>query len=321
MLPYSDYKKSRCVFEIFALIKSGQATTKEEISQMFEMSPRNVQNYIKELNSEFLTDIHMKPGTNNYIVEQDGIMGLLKRNSPITADDVVLIISSLVQSQSFMETKMAIIKNTLLGLLPEAEGKKLKDMLYFDKTNNFKEQIMEFNVTKLRKAIAEEKKVTFNYVTGSGDHKTYKIIPYSFACEFGKYYIIGKPESKDSLTHLRIDRMGDVRILEEKGKKIDKFNVYDYLKKTWYMYSGPETRVIVKFQNNCKAVVTERNMAEGKILQEDGEYFLYEFICNGTYGIKLWLMGFGRGAEVIEPVELREEIKEEIMGMTKAYGL
>jgi len=31
MLPYSDYKKSRLIFETFALIKSGQVTTEKEI--------------------------------------------------------------------------------------------------------------------------------------------------------------------------------------------------------------------------------------------------------------------------------------------------
>ncbi|MCB2340344.1 hypothetical protein [Clostridium estertheticum] len=38
---------------------------------------------------------------------------------PITADDVNLILVSLIQSQTFMETKMAIIKNSLLRLLPK----------------------------------------------------------------------------------------------------------------------------------------------------------------------------------------------------------
>ena len=319
MLPYSDYKKARLIFEMFFLIKSGQATTKKELTTLFDTSIDTIELYVKELNADFETGIYIKKGTNNYVVEQEGIMGLLKRNYPITADDVMIILSSLMQSQPFMETKMSIIKNSLLGLLPEDESKKLRDMLYFEKRKDYDDQSIEFNMTKIRKAITEEKKITFMYTNYEGNHKSYKIIPYSFACELGKYYIICKMEDRDSLSHLRIDRMGDVRILEEEGKRLEEFNVYNYLKKTWYMYGGRETRVLVKFKNGCKKVVTERNMAEGRIVEEDEDYFTYEFICNGTMGIKLWLMGFGGEAEVLEPVELREEIKETVEKMMKVY--
>ena len=172
MLPYSDYKKARLIFEIFFLIKSGQATTKKELATLFDTSIDTIELYVKELNADFETGIYIKKGTNNYVVEQEGIMGLLKRNYPITADDVMIILSSLMQSQPFMENKMSIIKNSLLGLLPENEGKKLNDMLYFEKRKDFDDQSIEFNMIKIRKAIAEEKKITFMYTNYQGEHKS-----------------------------------------------------------------------------------------------------------------------------------------------------
>lgn len=75
MLPYSDYKKSRCIFETFFLIKSGQATTKKELASFFNIKTvETIENYVNDLNSEFQTDIHIKKGTNNYIIEQEGII-------------------------------------------------------------------------------------------------------------------------------------------------------------------------------------------------------------------------------------------------------
>lgn len=320
MIPYSTYGKARRLFETFSLIKSGQAADKDKLADYLEVTGDTVENYISELNEEFETDIKFNREKGMYVVKNEGIMGLLKRNYPITADDVMIILSSLMQSQPFMETKMSIIKNSLLGLLPENESEKLKEMLYFEKKKDFDDQSIEFNMTKIRKAIAEEKKITFMYTNYEGEHKSYKIIPYSFASDTGKYYVICKVEDRDSLSHLRIDRMGDIRILEEEGKRLEEFNVYNYLKKCWYMYGGPETRVLVRFQNECKKVVTERNMAEGRIVEEDENYFTYEFICNGTKGIKLWLMGFGGEAEVLEPVEFREEIRENVSKMMQVYN-
>lgn len=319
MPSYLGYKKARLIFETFFLIKSGQATKKQDIAGYLDTSIDNIENYVKELNADFGTEICFDNSEKKYVIKQDGVMGLLRRNQILTADDVMIILSSLMQSQSFMETKISIIKNSLLNLLPENESKKLKEILYFEKRSNYDDQGIEFNMTKIRKAIAEEKKITFMYINGKGEHKSKKVIPYSFACELGKYYIICKMEDRESLSHLRIDRMGDIRILEEAGKRLEKFNVYNYLKKTWYMYGGEETKVLVKFKNGCKTVVTERNMAEGRMVEEDRDYFTYEFTCNGTDGIKLWLMGFGGDAEVLEPVEFREEIKKTVESMIKTY--
>ena len=60
-------------------------------------------------------------------------------------------------------------------------------------------------------------------------------------------------------------------------------------------------------------------MNEGHMIEEENEYFIYEFICNGIKGIKLWLMGFGAEAEVLEPITLRNEIAEEVEKMFAVY--
>ena len=56
------------------------------------------------------------------------------------------------------------------------------------------------------------------------------------------------------------------------------------------------------------------------MIEEHEEYFIYEFICNGINGIKLWLMGFGEEVEILAPMELREEIKESVFKMMKIYS-
>ncbi|GKU24351.1 WYL domain-containing protein [Clostridium folliculivorans] len=320
MTAYSDrYSKARLLFETYRLIKSGQATTRKEIAQIIGKDAKTITNYIHELNSEF--GAYIEVGKNkSYEIKEEGLMGLLKSNNPLTADDATIILYALVNSQDFIETKLNIVKNTLLDILPEKEAKKLKEMFYFEKSNDLKDRITEGNIITLRKAIAEEKKVTFFYSSASGKHKMHKVIPYSFACDNGKFYLISMPEDKEMLVHYRVDRMSTLNILDEVGKKLEKFNINDYMSKTWYMYGGDETKVVVKFSKASKTVVTERNMTVGRILEENEEYFIYEFTCNGVSGIKLWLMGFGADAEVLEPYELREEIRETVENMMKIYS-
>lgn len=321
MLLYEEYKKPRKLFEMFRLIKTKQAVSPEELARIFNTSTKTIHNYKEELGSEWGTEVEYNKSKNQYEIIKDGVLGYLKVSYPITADDIILILAALIESQTFMETKMNIIKNSLLELLPEEEGEKLKSMLHFKKTENSNEQNIEFNLHILRKAIGEEKKVCFNYRSASNNIKAHKIIPYSFACEFGKYYIIGESEKKEKLVHYRLDRMREVKMLDEKGKRSEKFNVYEYLKKTWYMYGGEEVEIKVRFKNHFYTVVTEKDMTEGEVIEKGEDYFIYRFISNGTMGIKIWLMGFGGDAEILSPESLREEIKDSVKEMMKVYKI
>lgn len=305
---------------MFRLIKLGEAVTQEELSYIFETSKKTIGNYIRELQNEWGVEIKYDKKEGKYIVVREGCLGILKYTQPMTADDVNLILFTLVESQNFMETKMNIIKKSLLGLLPDEEAQKLGKMLHTETSYKCNDQPIIFNLNKIRKAITDEKKIEFTYNSSAGNHKRHKIIPYSFACELGKYYIIGKPEDKEKLIHFRLDRIGQVYILDEEGIKSDEFNVYDYLSKTWYMYGGDEVEVKVKFKKEFYNVVIEKNMIQGELLENNDEYFIYKFLANGTLGIRLWLLGFGSGAEILEPKELREEFKNEAEKMLKVYS-
>jgi len=73
MLHYSDYKKSRRVFETLLLINSGQVTTNRTLVALFETTIDIIENYVDDLNSDFQTGIYIKRGMDKYVIEQEGI--------------------------------------------------------------------------------------------------------------------------------------------------------------------------------------------------------------------------------------------------------
>lgn len=318
MDPYNTYPKQRKVFETFRLIKSGEVKTKTELADILEVDERTVFNYLKELRNVWEVDVNYDEEKEKFIIEHDGILGMLKYTNPLTAEDVNLILASLVQSNAFMETRMKIIQNSLLNILPDREAQVLKRTVFTEKPCANDQHIFN-HIGIIRKAMMENSKVTLRYISGSGERKVLKAVPYSFAYDIGKYYLIAQIDGEDKLRHFRIDRIKEVKILEEQSKCLERFNVEQYLKRTWYMYAGEETKILVKFKNCAYTVVTERNMADGSLVERNEDHFTYEFISNGTNGIKLWLLGFGADAEVLEPIELRNEMKEIITEMMSNY--
>ncbi|MBN7575326.1 MULTISPECIES: helix-turn-helix transcriptional regulator [Clostridium] len=256
-------KKVRRVFDTYRLINEGKSVTKRELADEFNVSLDTIKNYVSELKRYFNVDI--ENDGKRYIIKDGGDFEDLKNDNRIrtddliSADDVVLIISALIQSNAFMETKMSIIRNSLLKALPPKEAKKLKAMLVFDKTDNGKDRIIEENVKKIRSAIAKEKKISFTYKDYDDKIKKYTMIPYSFACDLGKYYIIGKRDDTKTLKHMRIDRIihksfGTGRIIE-----VDSMN----------------SSYVIKFDNS----ETHRNISFSAQLEKaDTDDFEIEFI-------------------------------------------
>ena len=314
----SKIKRPSRIFEVFTAIKSGEANTRKQLSEKFNVSENTIKVDLSELRKEFNVEIEFDRNEYVYKILDEGKLENLKISRDLSSENIILILHTLVNSQSFMESQIEIIKHHLISLLPKKEAEKLNGLLQFNKSNNIKENDIIYNLKKIIEAINNEKQISFRYRSINGGNKVHNIIPYSFAYELGKYYIIGKREDKENLIHYRLDRISVVTISKSHGKRNEKFNINEYMKKTWFMTGGEEVKVKVKFATFLKTLVIERNM-NGRIIKEDKDYFIYEFICNGYDGIKIWLLGIGQGVEVLSPLELRESIKLDIQNMYKQY--
>lgn len=310
--------KLRRVFDTYLLIKGGNIVTKKDLADELKVSKDTIKNYVSNLKRYFNVKIHNENG--RYAIDDSGDFEEMKESYPLNEHEVALIISTLIQSDAFMETKMAIIRDNLLNMLPEHKRKKLKNMFVMGKKENKDDRDIQKTITKIQEAITDGKKINFIYKKNKGSFDNFTMIPYNIACDFGKYYIIGKRDEREILYNLRIDRISNLVILDKPRRRPKSFNLYDYLKKTWYMWKGEETRIVVRFEEGCRKVVTERNMSVGRIIREDDKYFDYEFICNGIDGIKIWLMGFGGEAEVLEPESLRNKMKAAAKKMIEVYS-
>lgn len=311
--------RAQKVIKLYRRINNGIAGTMEDEAKELGVSKESVKLYIKELREVWGADI-IYENRKYRLGDNKGDLERLKCVYPITAYDAVVIMTTLIQAAPFMETKIEIIKYALLSILPEEDARLFKKIFVQEKNKNLsQENQIECTMQEIVQAISKHRLVAISYRHANNEIDSYTYIPYTLAYDLGKYYLIAERAKDNRISHLRIDRIKLLHIKEEIAPKINHLDITNYLKKTWYMYSGEETRVRVKFKNNCKKVVVERKMNDGHMIEEENEYFIYEFICNGIKGIKLWLMGFGAEAEVLEPITLRDEIAEEVEKMFAVY--
>ena len=68
------------------------------------------------------------------------------------------------------------------------------------------------------------------------------------------------------------------------------------------MIRGEKVNVKVKFDKKAFNLWSQRrDLKFVSIIEDNEDYFLCDFTVFGTEGIKVWLLGFGENAEVLEP--------------------
>ena len=172
-------------------------------------------------------------------------------------------------------------------------------------------------INTITKAINHKKRIQFKLFDYTVHKRRkfrkgiYECSPYAFTFCDERYYLISYCEKHPlALTHFRVDRMINVRIIDEPiVEQSEKLNVEEYMESTFSMFSGKAQRVTMKFENRFVNAVIDRFGYETKLHKEDDEHFSF------TVSIKTdcpepffaWIFKFNGGGEIIKPVKLREK--------------
>ena len=111
-------------------------------------------------------------------------------------------------------------------------------------------------------AIEKKKKISFTYNDYGTDFKLhprrqeeYIVNPYQMVANNGRYYLIANYDKYDDVTHYRMDRITDVRILDAGRKPMKKvkglengLNLSKHMTEHMYMFGGDSVRILMKAQ-------------------------------------------------------------------------
>lgn len=184
----------------------------------------------------------------------------------------------------------------------------------------------------LNDAIDQRKKVSFTYNTYGTDMKLhprrqepYIVNPYQIMANNGRYYLIGNYDKYDNVSHYRIDRMTSVCMLDEKRKPMSDvtdfkngFSLPKHMAEHIYMFSGKSVNVKMVAKKHLMNELVDWFGKDFKIRRELADEMLVEVKCNAE-AMHFWALQYGPYVEVLEPAELREEIRESVREMWEKY--
>lgn len=234
-----------------------------------------------------------------------------------------------------------LIDSVFFSNLPHSTAKKLIEKLKKLGNKRFKPKVRHvYNLSSLKRsdneqimtsidvisdAIITHKKISFIYNNYSTDFKLhprreepYKVSPFQMVTANSRYYLIANTDGHDNISHYRIDRMTDVKMLDEPALEllsqsnpvtdcVGGLNLPKHMAEHIYMFSGKSIHVKFWTHNFMMNCLVDWFGKDFNILQNKDDAILVKVNVN-EHAIKYWIMQFGEYVEVVTPVTLREEI-------------
>ena len=237
-----------------------------------------------------------------------------------------------VQSSRFITYKKS---EELIGKLEKLtsiyEAEELhRHVVVSDQIKTMNESIY-YNVNDINKAIQQNKQIRFKYFDYNLDKQVeyrrngdwYYASPYAFTWDDDNYYMIAFYERYEDISNFRVDRMTSIEVIDNERVfegECQEFNVADYSKKIFRMFSGNTEKVKLQFDNSLINVVIDRFGKEVEIQKVDQDAFVIEVDVVATNTFLSWLFMFGDKVKIVEPVKLKNDMVENTLRILNKYN-
>ena len=173
-------------------------------------------------------------------------------------------------------------------------------------------------------SIREQKVLNIHYQSFERNAPTqHELMPYAIKLFRLRWYVIGKVRDRDGIMIFATDRIMDLEQTEEKFKYPKGFNIPEYYSDSFGIIIDKDVvceRVRIKVMNNQAKYFRSLPLHHSQVeIETTSEYSIFEYKLKPTYDFEQEILSHREDVEVLEPVSLRETIKESVMKMAKLY--
>ncbi len=194
------------------------------------------------------------------------------------------------------------------------------------------------NIELLDEAISKKRKITFHYLEYGTDKRLhprtrpdgtvreYIISPYQMAAKEGKYYLICNYDKYDNISNYRLDRIADIRILDQPVKPFASLNwaggrtldLATYMKEHPYMYASDNVQVKLRVRRALISDVIDLFGSDVRFSDEDDSGVTVTTFTNALAAGR-FARSFAPDVVVLEPESLRSQVMETLEQTLEAY--
>jgi len=242
--------------------------------------------------------------------------------------ELKLLVDAVQSSRFITHRKSDALIRKLEKLASAHQARQLQRQVYVDRRVKAMNESIYYIVDTLHSAIAQNRAIIFRYfdydVTKQRvfrhEGKRYEVSPLGLIWNNENYYLVAYNAENDQLRHYRVDKLADLEITEaERQGQPQRFDVADYAKKHFGMYSGAEVTMTLRFENRMANIVIDRFGQDVMLIPDGPDHFTLTLPLVMSPQFFGWLFGLGDGVRLMGPAPAVEAYKEQLKAVTKLY--
>ena len=243
----------------------------------------------------------------------------------------IRIMMDAVQAAGFItDDKTEEFIDKLAALAGSRRGEALKDnIVAFNNTKTDNGDIY-YNVETITAAIQQNKKVKFTYFDYDISHKRkyrkegkfYYMNPYALVMDNDNYYFLGCDMYHDNMISFRVDRMEQVQVSRHNKENLEllrKFDLQNYKKQIFGMYSGDIKEVTIRANNELMDTIYDLFGPKTRLSKYDDNEFVFTTQVQLSPQFFGWCCSFGDKLKITAPNSVVNELEDYIEGLVNAY--
>ena len=200
-------------------------------------------------------------------------------------------------------------------------GHNMKDRILFEDIPHGTEYLQT-----IIDAMQQSKELAIDYQPFYGHRASYTIQPYAMKAYHQRWYVLGYIKELNAIRNIALDRLLEMTITEETFSFPEDFNAEKYYENTVGIFVNDDlSPVKVKLKAYGYQIEYLRSLplhkSQRETLSKYGEFCVFEYKLCLTPELSSQILAMGENVEVLEPQELREEVKrrleESILRYTK----
>ena len=293
---------------ILSILLQEEKTTAPELAERFEVSRRTINRDIEDLCKAGIP-ISTTQGTGGGISIMDGYR---MDRTILTSKEMQMILAGLrsLDSVSGSRNYSQLMEKIQAGSSELISG---RDSVLIDLSSWYKTSIAP-KIATIQDAIENRHLLEFHYYAPSGESKR-SIEPYYVVFKWTSWYVYGWCRKRKDYRLFKLNRMDQVRETEQ-SFSCRNAPVPDLTSELAF-----PRNIILKalFEPDMKWRLVEEFGTDCYEVQDDGRLLLVRDYSD-MENLTMWMLTFGDKVEVLEPVEVREKLKNMAESMIRKYG-
>lgn len=292
------------LFEIVYILLEKKTVTSKELAERFEVSSRTIFRDVETLSSAGIP-VYMSKGKGGGI---SLLPDFVLNKAIITDEEKEDILSSLnaVKAVNLSKTDTALKK------LSSLFGESNTDWIEVDFSSWTNEQNETETFNTIKSAILGKRIISFSYASAKGQRTTRIVEPLKLCFKSGAWYIYGYCKSRDDFRFFKLRRVRELSVSDQIFQRRSPKQVF------FYENMFQEEYVKLKLKLSAEVAYRVYDEFDSYEQNEDGSFIAEINYPKGEW-IFYYITSFGSQCEVLEPEDVRNDVKAELQNTLKHY--